>query len=245
MNKNGEKVNRAQLKENEWCLRNFQRENLAQPTFDACTTDDFRSRVQRAEERTVTREGKKCDPLAVPPPFAYTDSSTVNTAAVNGALALLYKIFGGPPVQDADLVTKADNNDTAKCQREMLKRADKLENTVLKEINKAKKQALRDETVDSKAALEDQLRLVLSSNARIKRAQDRLVKWVDQKCNALLASPGAIFPGVCANPDLSVVEDCVIAAARCEACLKINTFDDLDLDCDQADDQDDTNESCP
>jgi hypothetical protein len=36
----------------------------------------------------------------------------------------------------------------------------------------------------------------------------------------------------------------VIAAARCEACLKINAFDNLDLDCDQADDQT-TNRSCP
>jgi Neuraminidase (sialidase) len=36
---------------------------------------------------------------------------------------------------------------------------------------------------------------------------------------------------------LRQVEACVIAAARCEACLKINAFDDLNLDCDQAADQ--------
>ena len=51
------------------------------------------------------------------------------------------------PVLDADLVTKADNKDTARCQLEMLKRANKLENTVLKEVNKAKKRALKDEAV--------------------------------------------------------------------------------------------------
>ena len=244
MNKNGEKVNRTQLKENEWCLNRFQRENLDQPTFDACTTDDFRDRVTRAEERTVTREIRKCDPLVVPPPYAYTDAATVNAAGVNHALWLLYQIFGGPPVDDADLFTKATNNDTANCQREMLRRANNLENTVLRAVNRAKRQALRDETVDSKAALEDKLRDVLSSNARIKRTEDKLVRRVDRMCNALLALPDTIFPGVCANPDLSVVEDCVIAAARCEACLKINAFDALDLDCDQADDQDNTNGSC-
>jgi hypothetical protein len=43
---------------------------------------------------------------------------------------------------------------------------------------------------------------------------------------------------------LRQVEVCVIAAARCEACLKINAFDDLDLDCDKADDQNATNDSC-
>jgi hypothetical protein len=43
---------------------------------------------------------------------------------------------------------------------------------------------------------------------------------------------------------LRQVEACVIEAARCEACVKINVFDDLNLDCDQADDQT-ANESCP
>jgi hypothetical protein len=42
---------------------------------------------------------------------------------------------------------------------------------------------------------------------------------------------------------LRQIEVCVIEAARCEACLKINAFDDLDFDCDQADDQID-NGSC-
>jgi hypothetical protein len=57
-----------------------------------------------------------------------------------------------------------------------------------------------------------------------------------------------IFPGYdceAANPNLSDVEACVIAAARCEACLEINAFDGLDLDCDWADDQNDVNGSCP
>jgi hypothetical protein len=43
--------------------------------------------------------------------------------------------------------------------------------------------------------------------------------------------------------ELRQVEVCVIAAARCEACLKINAFDDLQLDCDDADDGD-INDSC-
>jgi hypothetical protein len=43
---------------------------------------------------------------------------------------------------------------------------------------------------------------------------------------------------------LHQVEVCVIGVARCEACLKINAFDDLNLDCDLADDQV-SNESCP
>ena len=55
-----------------------------------------------------------------------------------------------------------------------------------------------------------------------------------------------LFPGACSDVDsqLGEVEDCVRAAARCEACLKINAFDGLNLDCDQLDDFDPLNGSC-
>jgi hypothetical protein len=247
MNKRGEKVNRAQLRENERCLRNFQRERLVEPTFDACTTDDEKGRVQRTKDRTIARERKKCDrAIPRPPPFAYTGSETVNWAAVDGALWLTYAIFGRPPVLDDNLVTRADDKGAAKCQFEMLKRADKLENTVLKEVNRAKKKALKDDSVDSAAALEAQLQAVFSSNNRITRTQDRLVRSVDRKCAVLQVPPATVFPGECGtgNPSLSHVETCVIEAARCEACSKINAFDNLNLDCDQADDHV-TNRSCP
>jgi hypothetical protein len=214
--------------------------------FDVCTTADEKGRVQRAGKKTQRREVKKCDSLDVPPPFAYTNSAMVSTAAVDGALALPYEIFGGPPVLDGSLVTRADDRETAKCQLEMLKRAGKLENTVLKEVIRAKKKALKDETVDSGAALEAKLQAVFSSNDRIDRTQERLVRRVDRKCAVPQASPNPIFPGACGegDPNLRQIEDCVIAAARCAACSKINAFDDLNLDCDQADDRT-ANESCP
>jgi hypothetical protein len=240
MNKNGAKVNKTQLKQNERCMKDFQKEKLIPPmTFDSCMAVDRKDKLLRAWRRTVTRENAKCASLDVPPHFAYTDSATVNGAAEDGALMLTYAIFGGPPVLDANLVTKADDKDTAKCQLEMLKRANKLENTVLKEVNKAKKRALKDEAVGSDAALEAKLQAVLSSNGKINRAQRMLAKRVDRKCAALQAHPDEIFPGKCSegDPSLGEVEACVIAAARCEACAKINAFDDLDLDCDQADDQ--------
>ena len=248
MNKNGEKVNRVQSNENEGCLRSFQADKLVGPmAFNTCTMADEKGRVQRAKDRTIAREEKKCDWATLRPPhFAYTGWETVNTAAVDGALALTRKIFGRSAVLDADLATKAANKDKAKCQLEMLKRADKLVNIVLKEVIKAEKKALKDETVNSDAALEAKLQAVLSSNNKISRAQDGLVKGVDRKCAALQVDPEMLFPGDCGegDPDLRRVEACVIAAARCEACLKINTFDDLNLDCDQADDQT-ANGSCP
>jgi hypothetical protein len=246
MTKSAEKVNKTQHNQNKRCLRDFQEEKLVAPmTFDECMTADRRGRVQRAVERTAMRKRMKCDSLDTLPPFANTGSATVNAAAVDGALALPYKIFSGPPVLDADLATMADSPETARCQFEMLKRADQLESTVLVEINKAKRRALRDETVDSKAAFEAKLQAVLSSNDKINRAQDRLARQVNNQCADLQVPPNAIFSGECSEEDssLSEVEVCVIAAARCQACSMINAFDGLKLDCDQADDQN-ANGSC-
>jgi hypothetical protein len=72
------------------------------------------------------------------------------------------------------------------------------------------------------------------------------VRSVDRKCAVLQSPPDTIFPGECAegDPDLRQIEVCVIEAARCQACLNINASDDLNLDCDQADDQT-VNGSCP
>jgi len=154
----------------------------------------------------VKQEGIRCDSLDVPPPFAYTDSETVISAAIDGALALTYDIFGGPAVLDDDLVTKADNRALARCQFEMLKRADLLESAVLKEINKAKRLALKDETVDSAAALEEELQTVFLSNTKIQTHQDRLVKRVDNTCSFLQVPPATIFPGQCADGNISLRE---------------------------------------
>ena len=139
---------------------------------------------------------------------------------------------GDTPVGGAECGEKAN------CQRETLKRADKLERTVVKVVNKAKRRALKDETVDSAEALEAKLQAVLSSNDKIDRAAGKLVKGVNRKCAVLQVLPDTIFSGDCGveAPDWPQFEACVIEAARREACLKINKFDGLTLDCGQADD---------
>jgi hypothetical protein len=243
MNKNGQKVDKAQLKEGERCLKDHQKGKLAPMSVEDCTTADRKGKVQKARDKTVSGEAKKCGSLPVPPPFAYTGSATVNDAAVSGPLALIHTVFGDP-IDDGDLATDTDDKDTARCQKEMLARAGQLEDAVLKEINKAKKKAIKHPTVDDAAALEAALTAAIASNDKIRKKEVQLAQKVDSKCAALVAPPSTIFPGVCADDSLGTVEDCVIAAARCVACSKINAFDALALDCDQLDDQS-ANGSCP
>jgi len=246
MNKNGEKVNRTQLKLNERCLMDFQKGKISGSpvAFEGCMRADIKNRVQRAMDRTVKREKAKCDSLDELPLFGYSDAATVNTAAKDGAVAVANWVFGAP-VFDPDLFTK-DNKKEASCQLEMLRRAGKLEDAVVKAILKAKRMAIKEDSVASDVALEARLEVVFFSDVKmIERAEDRLVKQVDKKCSTLSVSPETLFPGSCGeeNPSLSEVEDCVIAAARCEACLKINAFDALNMDCDLADDHNE-NGSC-
>jgi hypothetical protein len=239
MNKSGAIVNKMQLKENETCLKDFQNEKLPM-SFEACTIADRKKKVAKAKTKTVTQERKKC--VAPLPPFGYSDSATVNSAAVGGALALVDAIFGDP-VNDAALVKKAISKGTASCQLEMLKQADRLEDTILKEVNKAKKIALKDVTVTHRTALEEKLETLFSSSDKIGEAGEALETGVAEKC-ATLQDPESTFPGACASANLDAVGRCVKAAARCEACLEMNAFDGLDLDCDQVDDEE-PNGSCP
>jgi hypothetical protein len=168
-------------------------------TVEACMAADRRGRVARAQEKTRKHEHHDCfragrgvrvTPLVplVPapelPPFAYTDSAAVNQAAVDGVLALTHAIFGDP-VDDADLLTKAANPDGARCQKEMLRRANRVESTILREILRAKKIALEEATTDSASALAAELQKVFLEvfvpNQKIVKAQDRLKMRVDEK----------------------------------------------------------------
>jgi hypothetical protein len=242
MNKSGEKVNGAQLKDVEKCLKDFQKGKLAHSTFETCTAVDRMGKVQKAEDKTVAVEAKKCSSLAEPPLFAYTDALTVNQVARDGGLALVHVLFGDP-VQDADLATQAAGKETAACQGEMLKRAHKLEKTVVKELDKVKKQALKDPTVDGAGALQTKLEEVFVANAKVVKAEAGLEQGLEKKCEAR-QNPATTFPGICTAASLGAVADCAIAAARCQACTKINAFDGLSLSCDLADDGT-ANASCP
>ncbi|GAF85411.1 unnamed protein product [marine sediment metagenome] len=148
------------------------------------------------------------------------------------------------------MVTKnkqTGNKATANCQMEMLKQADNLENTILKELNKSKKSAIKDPTVDSEAALEAALVVGLSTNEKIRKAEDKLRKQViEKKCKDLApAAVPNVFSGDCSDLDLGDVVECVIDRTRCATCRKYNRFDDLELDCDVIDDADGGNASCP
>lgn len=111
--------------------------------------------------------------------------------------------------------------------------------------NKVKRKVLKDQAVDSALALGVALSAVFDDpSGKIGKAEAALANGVDKKCASLPTSPTTIFPGACADPDPWLVESCVIAAARCRACMKIDASDGLSLGCDPRDDRV-ANGSCP
>ncbi len=231
--KDGRRVDLKQLKENETCLKDFQDSRLFFGTVEDCLVGDRYDKVKKATDKTVKSDLNRCVGLNPQPPFGYTGAESVNEEAVSGSIALTHAIFGDP-VDSAPLLTKDDyDKDAARCQMEMLKQAGRLESTVLKELVKTEERSLKIGWVDSAEALEMALVsevLAPDSNKKVTKRQNQLYKKVDRKCKEL--PPNELFPGFCANVDLDFVEDCVIDAARCAACLKINAFLGLALECD-------------
>ncbi len=113
----------------------------------------------------------------------------------------------------------------------------------MKEINKAKKDAIKDPTVTADAALVQRLQAALSSNKKITKAEEKLVSGVEKKC-ADAPEPRGDLPGRLRGCGAGRCLGLREQGGRCEACLKIEAFDGLDLDCDLADDQI-ANMSCP
>jgi hypothetical protein len=233
MNKAGGNVDKAQLKENEKCLKDHQKDKLA-GTVQDCLTADQKGKVQKKKDKTVKDDGKKCVPLNPQPNFGYTGADAVNDAGVAGPILVFHTLFG-QPVDDQDLFTKAINKDTAKCQETMLKETDKVEDTVLKEMRKAKESAIKLASVTSAGDLGDAILAQISSSKAITKAEQKLDDQVSKKCQFLQANWDVIFPGLCGDPDLESTEDCAIASARCVACVKMNLFDGLAMPCDMVD----------
>jgi hypothetical protein len=244
MGESCEQVGRVMLKESERCLRDFQKGKLA-TSFEECTTADRKGRLRKAQTRTEATQVEHCDSLAPTDlPLGYRGADSLNRAAVQGGLGIVHEIFGDP-VDDGDLATRSSDKQTASCQYEVLKRASKLVSAIVEQVNEARKHALEYGIAADESALEAILATVFDPlNPRLARAERRLEKRLEKRCRSVPVGSAAIFPGRCADPDWDVAADCVIAAARCQACLAADAFHDPSLHCDAADDQL-ANASCP
>ena len=243
LNKNLQKVASKQGKEILTCIMKGARGILDNMTIEECIIADGKGRVARAKAKTESDYQRKC--ITNPPCFGATDPDTVNTAAVQKEFDLVHAIFGAD--LDASIVRQNDPNTPnskflAKCQQKVVSKVKKCQDTKLKEFNKCKKFALRlgaDDSTDLEACM------FPDDHGKIARACiDKVKAQVQSQCVRKGVALGGAFPGLgLADPNQLVNE--LDRTVECLACLALNTADALSRDCDEVDDGDPNNNSCP
>jgi cysteine-rich repeat protein len=231
-------VSKAQSADNAACLKAAAKDSVANP-IASCLGADLKGKVAKAKAKTTKTETKKCDGGTLVNPadgdFAFTDDVTVNAAGMDTKLAAFTAIFGDPPV-----ISPKTEKENSKCQAEVLKRANKLGDTVLKEANKAKKSALKGGKgnppnpppapgpTELGAAIDTALSL--ATNTKIQKAVNGVTTGVNKKCGAPVVVD-TIFD--CnASTDTATLITCVTETMLEAACLAIEAADALALDCD-------------
>jgi cysteine-rich repeat protein len=241
VNKRATGIARAVNQDVNRCLKDTAKAKVAD--LDACVVGDPKGKVAKAQDKAASGQARRCNQAELPD-FAYiNDIAMVQQVSVDEPTGLIGDIFGVPA--DPAVADQADKVGS-KCQALVLKNATKLYESLTKELDKAKKQALKGTknltTVTTAAELEAVLQTTPSTSKKIARATQALNTKPVKKCEG--GAPDALFPGVCAAPQLGEVLTCVTRRAACRACTAYNAGDGLAMDCD-AFDNGAADASCP
>ena len=231
VNKAASKVSKSQGKANETCIKfglAGKLPALGVSAQDCLTMSIIADKVNKSTAKVIETFAKRCTASA--PDFAVTDDTTVNTAAKGEGLELMQSLFGG----DLDaVIAAATSKGDQKCVRGVLKTADRLVATQLKEFNKCKKLALKNgasSSGDIQACLST---VQADSNLKVEKARDKLAKTVTKSCAGVPLGP--LFLGDCPTGDNASFTDCVTQRAVCSSCELLGLADNIQTDCDTID----------
>lgn len=234
LNKAGAKVASAQGKLDVACVKNAGKGT--EPDATGCMTNDAGGKVADAATKVNDTFDKSCGTL---PDFGPADAMDVTDGARTGTLELATDLFGADVT--GAMVLSSSDSDAAKCQAAVVGNAQKLANSVVKAFGSCKSAGLKDESIDSIAALRACIDTVNADvKGKLESASEKVGTSVNDTCDGLDIE--ALFPGFCLG--YTRPEDCVVARARCSACSVLAVMDDLGPVCDGFDDEVPSNESC-
>jgi hypothetical protein len=247
INKNFANVAKAQAQVISTCISAGSKDQLEAQTIEACMTADNSGKVDKAEQKTLDKERRKClAKLEQLPHFGFAGAAVANQVAIAKELSLVHAIFGNDlddPNQGIQL--SFFNKNTAKCQLDVAKAAQKCQGAKLNVFNSCKKGVLKGKggpAIESAQQLQDAC-LGIGTNPMpdpqrkiVKACEDKLGDTTAKKCvNAKGVDLARAFPGF--DPSDNLQADIYIAQKiECEFCLAINAVDDLSRDCDLFDD---------
>jgi len=227
-----------------------------EPDVEECLAADRFGAIAKATSILQERFADACSGDSLPGSLA-TDLATIVDAAARRRWRTLAAVFG--PDVAAAVLTKAADEDGARCQAAVTKGVVKCADVQIRESIACVKNALKagKDPFPGGATTPAELQACVLADAKGKIAKacdtnttspagkprlDKLRAALAKKCTAAGVALIDAFPQ-CASSDADAVHACVYSALRCSSCLTLNAADGLDADCDVLDDGA-ANQSC-
>lgn len=244
INKDAVKVQAAQLKVNDGCVKD---EVKTGADGDACMEADAKGKVGKKRDKTVSDATKKC--TGSPPTVFFTSATVANDAAEEAAKALHRDVFG-PSLVALQLCDT--NAQECQCQRKVINRVTKLERAMSKIWLKCKKAAMTNgkepfatggaetngelEQCVTNGVLAGGLSVESDTKGKVGDATSQLQTTAEQFCGA--GTEDEFAGGACAgfstppSIDGAGLAGCLRQQAECRFCEMVNAVDALAIDCD-------------
>lgn len=247
INSDGVKVQAAQLKVNDGCIKDAVKNQLTPgPTANTCIDADPKGQVSKKRQSTVTDITKKC---GTTPSIFFAGATATNDAAEDTAKALARDVFG--PTLGALQSCDTNANECA-CQVKVSNRLSKMTRAMSKIWLQCKKAAMvgsKDPFVPTgavsnaeleqcvtNAALAGGLSVAADNKGKIASAKAQLKTSAEQFCakGSVDEFAGGACAGFSTPPtlDSAGLANCMEAHAKCRFCEMVNQTDLLSVDCD-------------
>lgn len=245
----------TQGKENLLCLKNGGRGKLPEgQSITECLSADAKGKLAKVASKIKTaQEGDPANPSKTKcpetPDFGFEDDEVIAAGVPGVAISFFEDVIGDADTAAIDLVADPEQKKAAVCQQSLVKGADKIFLTQMKEFVVCKKRLLKDaeNPAVSTVGLEScAAAFVTDENGKIEKERLKLDGFFEKKCAAHSVALADALAGECAQSaaDIPAFSACLVERARCRTCQVFNIADDLVVDCDVLDDGLD-NDTCP
>ncbi|MFP6664792.1 MAG: hypothetical protein VCC00_11365, partial [Deltaproteobacteria bacterium] len=235
------KVAKTQAKENALCVKDAGKNKLGGLTLDQCLSADRKQKIAKITAKLISHQS---DPVkakcSLEPDFAYVDAADFIPAVVAEQIVFLDAILGDDA---AAMVLDSADRAAIGCQAMIVKNADKLLATRLKEFGSCLQKGLKAKSDPITSAIQAET-CWNAGSAKLEKIVLKSAELNVKKCAAKGIDFDTVVAGSCAaetedadgRTGESRYADCLDERAACRACRILNGTLDLELGCDELDD---------